>query len=110
MNVVSSYINRIGNGNERLKRDLFKARRSNSGIATKSDTTITNSGKAYQKWVIADAIKYHDYLIKKYELEREQKLDDELHSKSIQLTRQPYLKVSRKNGLKYSDTFKVKHL
>ena len=111
VNSISSYINRVSHGNNRLRNDLFKARRSNSRLATKSDTTITKSGKACKKWVIEDAIEYHDFLVKKYELENQRKIDDSLESKSMRLTRIPILKVSRKNGLRYSDTFeRIKHL
>jgi len=110
VNSISSYINRVSHGNNRLRNDLFTARRSNSRVATKLDTTTVNSDRAGKKWVIDDAIRYHDFLVKKYELENQRKIDDSLESKSMRLTRIPILKVSRKNGLKYSDTYKIKHI
>ena len=111
LDLISLYINRVSQGNDRLRNDLFKAkRRSNGGVATKSDTTIAKSGKACKKWVIEDAIRYHDLLIRKYSEETQCKIDDSLESKSMRLARIPILKVSRKNGLRYSDTYKIKHL
>jgi len=101
MDVVSIVYNRIckTNGNNPKLRKLLRS---------EIRKAYADNRKAFS---ISETMDLAVAILDRWDAEKLVEQNDNEFSKSVQLTRQPILKVKKpKSGFRYSDTYKIKHL